>query len=195
MKRVLALALGVGLVLLARGWLANAGSIPDGQPGLVEVHDLDGLRAAFNRESAKTRVVIVLSAACPYCLKGASSIQQVFDRHRDAPLVAFVVWQPILPADWGKPRTGPLHRLSDTRVQQFWDADHRVAGALKASFEHREQQPQCCDQNGIWWDFMAAFPPGGEWHDRFPEPALLGGTVDDVAAEFEALLVKLAQAR
>jgi len=194
-KPLLVAALGVAIVLGARAWLSTPGATPAGQPTLVVVTDLETLKSEFNREAAKPRAIIILSASCPYCLKGATAIERILATYRELPLVAFVVWQPILATDWGQPGTGALHRLADARVRQFWDADHHVAGAFKTSFEGRDDQPQCCYQDGIWWDLMAAFPPGGEWRDRLPEPALLGGTVEDVAGQFDALLAKLSRTR
>jgi hypothetical protein len=176
------------LLLGIRALLATAGSTPEGQAALAEMNNLDALKAEFNRESAKTRVIISLSPSCPYCLKGASAIERILAKHQQRPIAVFNVWQPILATDWGQPGTGALHRLSDVRVRQFWDAHHLVANALEQSFEQRDPQPACCFQNGIWWDLMAVFPPGAEWRDTLPEPLLLEGTVDEAAPAFEALL-------
>ena len=178
----------VVLLFVARAFLATAGSTPEGQPALAEMNNLEALKAEFNREAAKTRVIILLSPSCPYCLKGASEIERLLTKHRGHPLAVFNVWQPILATDWGQPGTGALHRLSDLRVRQFWDANHIVAAALRQSFEGRDPQPACCFQNGVWWDLMAVFPPGAEWRDTLPEPVLLEGTVEEAAPAFDTLL-------
>jgi hypothetical protein len=181
----------VGLVVLlfvARAWLATAGATPDGQPLLVELRDLEILKADFNREVATMRVIISLSPSCPYCLKGASEIERILAKSREHQLVVFNVWQPILPTDWGKPGTSALHRLSDVRVWQFWDADRLVARAIERSSSGRELQPSCCFLRGVWWDLIAVYPPGAQWGDVLPEPVLLDGTVADAAPAFEALL-------
>jgi hypothetical protein len=175
-------------VLLARVWLATAGSTPEGQPLLSDLNDLKVLKAQFNHEAERTRVIILLSASCPYCLKGASEIERILTKHREHPLVVFTVWQPILPTDWGKPGTGALHRLSDARVRQFWDADHIVAKALERSSQDRDLQPDCCFHRDIWWDLMAVYPPGAVWNETLPVPVLLNGTVEDAAPAFESLI-------
>ena len=175
-------------VLLARVWLGTAGSTPAGQPRLSELTDPGALKAQFNLEAGKMRSIILLSASCPYCLKGASEIERLLAKHPQRPLTVFVVWQPILATDWGKPGTGALHRLSDSRVRQFWDADHSVAKALEQSSQGRTLQPSCCFQDGIWWDLMAVYPPGATWNETLPEPVLLEGTVDDAAPKFESLI-------
>lgn len=186
--RYLAPAGIVVLLLLARVWLATAGATPEGQPPLAGLEDLGALKAQFNRDVAKTRVIISLSPSCPYCLKGASDVQRILTKHGTHPLVVFNVWQPILPTDWGQPGSSALHRLSDLRVRQFWDAGHIVARALEQSSQGRNLQPSCCFQNGIWWDLMAVYPPGATWDATLPEPVLLEGTVADAAPAFESLL-------
>ena len=101
----------VGIVVLlfgARVWLATGGATPDGQPPLVDLHSLDGLKADFNREAAKMRVIISIAPTCPYCLKGATEIERILRRRPDHQVVLFNVWQPILATDWGKPGTGAL---------------------------------------------------------------------------------------
>jgi len=186
--RYLAPAGIVVLLFVARAWLSTAGATPEGQPALAYVNNLEALKAEFNRDVAKTRVIISLSPSCPYCLKGATAIARILAKHRERPLVVLTVWQPILPTDWGKPGTGALHRLSDARVRQFWDAEHIVARALEQSSQGRELQPSCCFQNGIWWDLIAVYPPGATWDATLPEPVLLEGTVEDAAPAFESLL-------
>jgi hypothetical protein len=186
--RYLTLAGSVILLFLARMWLATAGSPPAGQPPLVELRNLDGLKAEFNREVGKMRVILSLAPSCPYCLKGSTEIARILAARREHQLVVFNVWQPILPTDWARPGTSVLHRLTDARVRQFWDADRLVARAVEQSSSSRELQPSCCFQHGIWWDFIAVYPPGKQWDSVLPEPVLLEGTVADAAPAFEALL-------
>jgi len=176
------------LLLLARAYLSSAGSTPAGQPALAHMDDVARLKAQFNDSASRMRVVILLSASCPYCLKGASAVQRILESHPQHSIVVHVVWQPILPTDWGLPGSGALSRLSDSRVQQFWDPEHAVARALEQSVRGREPQPGCCFTRGIWWDMMAVYPPGAVWTDTLPPPLLLDGTVDEAAPAFDAVL-------
>jgi hypothetical protein len=187
-------ALGA-LVILAVVYLARAGVTPEGQPPFAELDGLDRLRSAFNAARDVDRAVILLSPSCPYCLRGASDIERVLARHGDRSFVAFVVWHPILPTDWGRPMTRVLRRLSDRRVRQYWDAEGLVARELQRSFGQRDPQPACCVHNGVWWDLMAVFPPAVDWKDAFPEPLLLEGTVADAAPAFESILAREAGTR
>jgi len=63
-KRYFAPAGVAVLLLLARGYLATAGSTPEGQPPLAGLNNLAALKAQFNREAARMRVIILLSPSC-----------------------------------------------------------------------------------------------------------------------------------
>ena len=149
-------------VLLARVWLGTAGTTPAGQPPLADLNDPGALKAEFNRRSSKMRSIILLSASCPYCLRALSEIERLLTKNPQRALAVFVVWQPILATDWGKPGTGalapPLRRASATVLGR---RSHRRQGA-RATSQGRERQPGCCFEKGIWWDLMAVYPPGVE---------------------------------
>ena len=90
-----------------------------------------------------------------------------------------VVWEPMLPTDWSRPSGWVQSRISDSRVAQFWDKNHLVAGELKNQFP--SSQKLCCQRNGVLWDVAALYPPKVEWASA--APAYFGGAVVDVAAE------------
>ena len=66
---------------------------------------------------------------------------------------AFVVWEPVLPTDWGAPSTAALKRISDGRAAQYWDKDRLVS---KSKGEH--------DRKSIVWDHIAVYAPGATWN-------------------------------
>jgi hypothetical protein len=74
------------------------------------------------------------------------------------PVRAFVVWEPVLPTDWGAPSTAALNRISDGRASQYWDKGRLVS---KLMGEH--------DTDSIVWDHIAVYPPGATWNHH---PAL-----------------------
>jgi hypothetical protein len=175
------------VLVVARLWLAGAGTTPDGQPSFAELTSVDDLKMQFNAERQTVRAIALLSPSCPYCLKGATDTQRVLANHPRSEIKVFVVWQPILPTDWMRPNTAVLHRLDDVRVRQFWNADRAVGQVFRRSFERRESQPSCCYHGDVWWDMVAVFPRGAEWTETLPEPLLLEGTVGDAAPAFDAL--------
>ena len=75
-------------------------------------------------------------------------------------------------------------RVSDSRVVQFWDKDHLVAGELKRQFPSSDKL--CCQRNGILWDVAAVYSPKVEWGAA--APAYFGGAVLDVADDMRQQL-------
>lgn len=100
----------------------------------------------------------------------------------------FAVWEPILPTDFSAPTTWALSRLSDRRVQQYWDPDHVLATRMAA--DAREPQPtqECCVRSGNLWDLAAVYPKGSSWAGRLPAATVFNGPVVDVMAAVEAAI-------
>jgi hypothetical protein len=155
---------------------------------LQVLSNLDALRGPFNDARHRIRLIVSLAPTCPYCLKGASGLNRLLEARAARDVAVFVVWQPVLSTDWGQPGTPVLRRLAHPEVRQYWDSGRVVAEDLRRTFETPDRGPSCCYQNGVWWDFIAVFPPGGEWRDRWPEPVLLDGTLDDVLPEVERVM-------
>ena len=180
----------VVVLLLARVWMATAGTTPAGQPPLADVPTLDALRAEFNRDAAKMRVILSLAPTCPYCLKGGTGIERLLARHPDYPLVVYNVWQPVLPTDWGKPGTGALARLPTRACGSSGTA---IASWRAPSSTRRKAGPSSRTAASSVASGGTSSPSirrARQWTDKLPEPVLLDGTVDDAIPAFEALLTK-----
>lgn len=111
-------------------------------------------------------------------------------RHAQKPVVVFAVWEPILPTDWSKPRTGVLARLSDRRVRQFWDPNHLVAIALKKAEGAGTLHPACCEKSGFLWDLAAVYAPGAQWRELLPQPIFFDGAVFRKTQELNSVIEK-----
>jgi hypothetical protein len=109
-------------------------------------------------------------------------------RHPDTPARVFVIWEPILPTDWSPPTTFAMNRISDRRVQQYWDPDHQMARRLAADAQGPQPVHDCCERSGILWDLAAVYPPGPSWNERLPAAVVFNGSVVDVASEIESAL-------
>lgn len=94
----------------------------------------------------------------------------------------------MLPTDWAPPASSVLRRLSDGRVQQYWDPNHLLAAQMKK--DAREPQPvqDCCIRSGTLWDLAAVYPPGSIWSDRMPAATVFNGPVVDVTDAIEDAL-------
>jgi hypothetical protein len=88
-------------------------------------------------------------------LQGASAIEEVLENIPGKPVRAFVVWEPVLPTDWGAPSTAAMKRISDARVAQYWDKDRLIS---KSMGEHNSKS--------IVWDHIAVYAPGAAWDQK-----------------------------
>ncbi len=108
----------------------------------------------------------------------------------------FVVWEPVLRTDIRSPDTRTLGRLSDSRVQQFWDKTHLVSAEMRKALESKlsniplGRRRTNNSPDGILWDAVAVFSPGASWEGTMPSPDYLDGIVVDVMGEVEARLAK-----
>ena len=86
----------------------------------------------------------------------------------------------MLPTDWAAPASSALGRLSDGRVQQYWDPNHLLATQMKKDARAPQPEQDCCLRSGILWDLAAVYPPGAIWSERMPAATVFNGPVVDV---------------
>jgi hypothetical protein len=87
----------------------------------------------------------------------------------------FVVWEPVLPTDWGAPSGSTLARISDGRVQQYWDKNRLLSKAMGEK-----------DKRSIVWDWIGVYGKDSQWRDRAPMPVFGDGPIVDVLPGLEA---------
>lgn len=97
----------------------------------------------------------------------------------------------MLPTDWSAPASSVLKRLSDRRVQQYWDPNHVLATQMKNEARGPQPVQDCCVRSGILWDLAALYPPGATWSDKLPSAVVFNGPVVDVISEIEAALASV----
>ncbi len=110
-------------------------------------------------------------------------MQKLLEQHPAAAARIFAVWEPVRFADWQRPTTAALARLSDPRVTQFWDHDHWLANEMA-----KENQPNCCEAKDILFDLVAVYPPGINWSDRLPRAAVFDGPIFRTVPKIQPLL-------
>jgi hypothetical protein len=122
-------------------------------------------------------------------VRGASALQTLLTRHPAAATKVFIVWEPILATDFGRPATWVLGRAPDLRVQQYWDAEHVVAKQMAADARPPQPTPDCCDRGGILWDMAAVYPKGVLWTDRLPVATVFTGPVVEIEDAIEKAMI------
>lgn len=110
-------------------------------------------------------------------------MQKLLQQHPAANARIFAVWEPVRFADWQRPTTAALGRLSDPRVTQFWDHDHVLANMLA-----KENQPNCCEAKDILFDLVAMYPAGVKWSDRLPHADVFDGPIFRIVPTIQAAL-------
>ena len=99
-----------------------------------------------------------------------------------------MVWEPILPTDFGAPTTSVLARSPDRRVQQYWDPGHVLAKQMAADARPPQPKQECCVRSGKLWDMAAVYPKGVRWEDRMPIATVFNGPVVDITEAIKAAL-------
>ena len=120
-------------------------------------------------------------------MRGASAAEEVLKEEKSNDLAILVVWEPILPSDWGRPTRPVLGRISDKRVIQFWDKDHLIAKQLSTQLHTKE--PDCCRHSGTLWDLVALYPKETSWNGS--EPNYIDGPVYKIKAELQGQTARL----
>jgi len=93
------------------------------------------------------------------CLQGVSALEKLLQQKSDSKLRVFVIWEPVLPTDFGAPSTSTLKRISDPRVSQYWDKEHMLSRILGER-----------DRSSVVWDYVAVYEPGKLWDQAPPLP-------------------------
>jgi hypothetical protein len=94
----------------------------------------------------------------------------------------FVVWEPVLASDWAPPGGAALARIPDPRAAQFWDRRHALSEAIRSAGDDRVLGARRL-KGSIVWDYVAVFPAGVRWEDRYPVPEYAGAPVLDLVEE------------
>ncbi len=134
------------------------------KPALHPLADDAGeLRAAFNRDAGKLRLVMLLSPTCPACLgKVFVTRRYVLDAINDDRLRIYVVWGPMLGDEREENARAAATGLPDPRVTHFWTPTNAVATAFAAGIK--------LPQGLLAWDTYQLFAPGITWGSGVPAP-------------------------
>jgi hypothetical protein len=77
-----------------------------------------------------------------------------------------VVWEPVLPTDWGTPGQALTSNIGDERARHFWDRPRKLsamyggAGKLDSLAARRLVGFQMKD---TVWDVALVYPAGARW--------------------------------
>ncbi len=128
---------------------------------------LDPLRAQFNHDVGKVRLIVLVDPTCPPCRWGASEIEkQVLETIPSKQLAVYVVWLPVLnfQDEATLQRNGRKEsvRVADSRATHYVDPN---------GFSGKQYSPILnIPYHGPAWDVYLAFSADVRWEDRPPAP-------------------------
>jgi hypothetical protein len=162
-SRITALLTLFGALSLAG--LAPARAQQQALPALDQ--KLDPLRARFNQDVGKVRLIVIVDPTCPPCRWGASEIQkQVLETIPSNRLTVYVVWIPVLnyqdEATLQRNGLKESSRVSDSRAIHYTDPYGFSGKQYSTILSFPYHAPA--------WDVYLVFGADVRWEDRAPTP-------------------------
>lgn len=132
------------------------------------------------------------------CLRGASAVSDILNRHAGWKLRVLVIWEPVRAADTIGPPPRTYARFPDKRVRQFWDRDKLLSQRMvRDILEHPSMLPDSEEitPTTLIWDVAAVFGPFERWDHSMPKPDFYAHPVAEIAPDLEDRLSKMMEAR
>mgnify|MGYP000415610946 CR=1 FL=1 len=123
--------------------------------------DISALKAQFNADKGKVRLIALLSPTCDLCLDGASVIQKVLNDLKSMEFKVYAVWVPILALDTQTTGEGAAKNLSDSHATHYWDRDAELVTNLVPVLGLGKRPA---------WDVYMCYSRDAEWMDSLAKP-------------------------
>ena len=137
---------------------------------------LSQLRADFNANAGKVRMLYIVGPTCGICLRGMSDLQEtLYSKKGDDPrVVTFVIHVPTLGAR--EANVGPASQLISNRYTTHYWEETGITGRLM-------QQVMGVDK--YVWDFWTIYTPKVVWSDErlMPAPSFWQHQLDGLPTE------------
>ncbi|HEX4019976.1 MAG TPA: hypothetical protein VHX63_02430 [Acidobacteriaceae bacterium] len=116
------------------------------------------VRAAFNADAGKVRVLMLVSPTCGVCLRGASEVSEQLVKLKNGKNVAeFVVWVPRLGAS-EKNVSSATQVVAASWAKQYWDGNDLLGAQYK----------QVLGWSDHAWDVYMIYGPKARWTGALP---------------------------
>lgn len=90
-------------------------------------------------------------------------------KNAGANVQVFVIWEPVLATDWGKPGSGLTSNVADARAVHYWDPERRLSGMFGGPGkveELSERREIGFKMKDVVWDAALVYAPGVKWGAR-----------------------------
>lgn len=161
--------------LLALGPLAASPVEGPSKPYVVLDKTLSQLRADFNANVGKLRMLYIVGPTCGICLRGLSDLQEaLYSKKGDDPrLVTFVVHVPTLGARENSVAEA-TQLISNRYTTNYWEETGIVGRLIQQSMGFSKYT----------WDYWTIYDPSAVWFDdRMPAPAFWQHQLDGLPVD------------
>jgi hypothetical protein len=178
-RRIIRIAASLVLCVLAVSSCALRGGNGRGGDVLAE------LKAQFNADLAKPRLLVLVSPTCTACLGGAQWIQDsILQAEPDLDIHVYTVWYSMLPTDTPEAFPDARALMADPRVRHYWDSRRAVGAQFKKWVPSNVRGP-------IEWDAFYLYPAGESWTDAPPPHIVTGRTILETRRNLAAAIARL----
>lgn len=136
----------------------NASSEKDVPTSQLNPTQIETLRANFNRDIEKVRVISLLSPACHYCVKGFEVLKTVISPLDSKRVTAQIVWMPMVVGDQPKLAKQLAQNWQEPHISHSWDSK-RVLG---------NEFQKVLNLTRTAWDIYVIYKPGVVWEGMLP---------------------------
>ena len=152
------------LTALAGCGLAPA--TPEERPVATQVLDEQGqaLRAQFNADQGKVRLLFIMDPNCGTCLKGLADIERDLLTKLPAEVPVYIVHLPVV---GGTPKhiPGAASLVEKVKPHHYWDPKGSVGKRFTNVLALRSK-----GEPALGWDVWFAYGPDAVWGDAPPKP-------------------------
>lgn len=116
------------------------------------------VRAAFNADAGKVRVLMLVSPTCGACLNGASEVSgQIAEINNGKDVPLYVLW---VPRSGGQEKDVPsaTRVVTDSFARQYWDGDDLLGIEYRQVLGWRDNA----------WDVYLLYSPRARWEGNLP---------------------------
>lgn len=143
-----------------------APSAADRKDVAIEALDEQGhkLKAQFNADRGKVRLLFIIDPNCATCLRGLADIDRDLLGKLPANAAAYMVHLPVV---GGTPKhvPGAAGLVNEAELRHYWDAKGGVGKQFTKLLSLRSK-----GEPALAWDVCFAFGPDATWGDAPPRP-------------------------